>query len=138
FVPYHPTKTVVPLIPHYVLVISVLKYTDKIKERPEGNGHSLKWDYSAEQLNPSGNPLYLTVTGTLTERDPDENVKPLLVETKELNNYFLNPSAVSLKLNLNGSSYEENNGKRHRIIKVTMELTPIRNVLQTPFPDRDI
>jgi hypothetical protein len=121
-----------------VLVISVLKYTDKIKERPEGNGHSLKWDYSAEQLNPSGNPLYLTVTGTLTERDPDENVKPLLVETKELNNYFLNPSAVSLKLNLNGSSYEENNGKRHRIIKVTMELTPIRNVLQTPFPDRDI
>jgi hypothetical protein len=135
FVPYHPTKTVAPLIPHYVLVISVQKYMNRISDSPEGNGHSLKWDYSAEQLKPTGNPLYLTVTGTLTEGNPDKNVKPLLVEAKELNNYFLNPSAVSLNLNLNGSSYEENNGKRHRIINVTIELKPIRNVLQTPFPN---
>jgi hypothetical protein len=95
----------------------------------------LKWDYSAEQLKPSENPLYLTVTGTLTERDPDANVKPLLVETKELNNYFLNPSAGSLKLNLNGSSYEENNGKRRRTINVTIELIPIHIDLQSPFPN---
>ena len=127
--PYHSVGPVVPISPHYVIVINVNKYTDKMRERPVGNGNCLKWDYEAEQLTPVNAPLYLAVTGTVSEANPT-NGDPVLTPASELNNYFLKPSGRDLVLSLSGSTYEEENQKRSTKIHVKLEFSPISNTLQ--------
>jgi len=43
-----------PLVPHYVVDLSVLTFTDCFGEKALSNGHSLQWDYITESLQPTG------------------------------------------------------------------------------------
>lgn len=135
-VPYFPSNLVPPLFPQYVVDLEILTYIEYISNKIVGNGHSLKWDYFTEQLEPTGDDLYMGITGSLTETDPEVGEEPVLISRETLNDYFLNRSGGSLTLNLSGSSEEDfSTSKRQRTIRINLEFSSIPNILAIPGID---
>lgn len=131
--PYFPSTAIPPLIPHYVLDLNILTYTEFLGQKILGNGHSLRWNYTSESLEPTGDELYMGIAGRKTETDPGEGVTSPLVQRDMLNNYFMDASAAGLSLSLSGSSYRENSGvKTQRTIMIKLEFRSVPTILALP------
>jgi hypothetical protein len=134
-VPYFPSRMnpLPPILPHYVVGLDIQTYTEHLGKPIVGNGHSLKWDYNAEQLQPTGNELYMGITGKKTETDPGEGVESPLIGRDILNTYFMNASGGSLSLGLKGSRTQEDSGsKTTSTIMIKLEFRSIPNILALP------
>lgn len=135
-VPYFPTRLnpLPPISPQYVVGLDILTYLEYTGKKIVGNGHSLKWNYNTEKLEPTGNELYMGIGGSKTETDPGEGVESPLIDRDKLNTYFMNASGGSLSLSMNGSEYKENSGTiTQKKIMLTLKFRSIPSVLALPI-----
>jgi hypothetical protein len=130
--PFNPTLTETPATSHYVVMLAISRYMDKMSITPEGKGQSLKWDDSKQELVPDNSPLDISVMGTLTEKDPPAGWKAVITDAKEFNDYFLGDSSENLILNLEGFSFEPGNSNRTRKITVRLEFTKVPDISAMP------
>ncbi len=130
--PFNPTLSEPPATPHYVVMLAISRYMDKMSITPEGKGQSLKWDDSRQELVPDNTPLNISVMGTLTEKDPPAGWKAVITDAKEFNDYFLSDSSENLILNLEGSSFEPGNSNRTRKITVRLEFAKVPDISAMP------
>lgn len=134
-VPYFPSRTnpPPPILPQYVVGLDIQTYTEYLGKAIVGNGHSLKWDYLKEQLQPTGNALYMGITGKKTETDPGDGVESPLIGRDLLNTYFLKAEGGSLSLGLKGSEKRDDSGtKTESTIMVNLNFRSIPNMLALP------